>query len=118
MIAYCGLKCDSCTIHLATITKDKYIQQTMRITIAEECSQIYGINLQPEDINDCDGCKADTKRLFNSCMNCEIRKCATDKKIENCAYCNAFACEKLKEHFLLDPGSQARLTEIRQNARI
>ena len=60
MIAYCGLKCDSCPIHLATFEKDKPRQQTMREAIAEQCSKHYGMNLNPEDITDCDGCRANT----------------------------------------------------------
>ncbi len=35
MIAYCGLLCDSCPIHLATIEKDKLLQQKMRAYIAK-----------------------------------------------------------------------------------
>lgn len=38
MLAYCGLTCDSCPIHLATLEQDKSRQQTMRESIAEQCS--------------------------------------------------------------------------------
>jgi hypothetical protein len=86
----------------------------MRESIVELCSQQYGMNLRLEDITDCDGCRANDERLFSGCLNCEIRKCAGKKNIENCAYCNNYACEILKKHFLLDPGAKTRLEEIRQ----
>ena len=114
MIAYCGLKCDTCPIHLATLEQDRSHQQTMRKSIVEKCSMHYGMNLQPEDITDCDGCRANTGRLFSGCLNCEIRKCAIEKNIESCAYCSDYACEILKKHFSLDPSAQTRLEEIRQ----
>ncbi len=86
----------------------------MRESIVELYSQQYGMNLRLEDITDCDGCRANDERLFSGCLNCEIRKCAGKKNIENCAYCNNYACEILKKHFLLDPGAKTRLEEIRQ----
>jgi hypothetical protein len=113
MIAYCGLTCDSCPIYLATLEQDKSHQQTMRVSIAKLCSENYGMNLRPEDVTDCDGCRANTGRLFSGCWNCEIRKCASQKDIENCAYCIEFACDKLKDLFQHDPGAQIRLEKIR-----
>jgi predicted helicase len=90
----------------------------MRESIADKCSKIYGMNLQAEDVTDCDGCRANTGRLFSGCFNCEIRKCVIQKNIENCAYCNDYACDRLKKHFSLDPGAHASLEEIRQINRI
>jgi len=116
MIAYCGLTCDNCPVHLATIEPDELRQQTMRVTIAEQCANYYGLNYQPEDINDCDGCRSGTGRLFSGCAKCEIRKCAIFKKSEYCAFCEDYACDKLKEHFALDPDAQTRLEEIRNGA--
>ena len=113
MIAYCGLSCDNCPMHLATVEEDESIKQTMRESIAEECSKHYGLNLQPEDINDCDGCWSAPERIFSGCLYCEIRKCALQKNLESCAYCSDYACNRLKEHFLLDPEAQSRLEEIR-----
>ena len=118
MIAYCGLTCDSCPIHLSTLEVDKARQLTMRESIAEQCSELYGMILKPEDITDCDGCRADTGRLFSGCLNCEIRKCANQKKIESCAHCTDYACARLNEHFLLDSNAQTRLEEIRHANKI
>lgn len=113
MIAYCGLVCDQCPIHLATIEQDEPLQKTMRESIAEECAINYGLNLQAEDINDCDGCTSASGRVFSGCSDCEIRKCAIAKNIENCAFCEEYICAKLKELYSLDPGAQHRLEDIR-----
>ncbi len=112
MIAYCGLLCDSCPIHLATIEKDKLLQQKMRAYIAEQCFKEYGMDLQPGDITDCDGCRANTGRLFSGCLSCEIRKCAIEKNVESCAYCADYICKKLRKQFLLDPDAQRRLEDL------
>lgn len=114
MIAYCGLTCDSCPIHLATLEQDKSRKKTMRESIVEQCNKHYGMNLQLKDITDCDGCRANTGRLFSGCLNCEIRKCACEKNIECCANCSHYACELLKKHFSLDPNAKLRLDKIRR----
>jgi len=118
MIAYCGLVCETCPIHLATLEEDKSLQSAMRELIADQCSKIYEMETKPEDITDCDGCMANTGRLFSGCFKCEIRRCASLKKIENCAYCTEYPCLSLKDHFLLDPGARARLEKIRKKINI
>jgi hypothetical protein len=85
----------------------------MKETIAEQCFKLYGKNLQPEDITDCDGCRAATGRIFSGCLICGIRKCASKKNIVNCAYCKDYACMILKEHFILDPDAEMKLEAIR-----
>lgn len=114
MLAFCGLDCESCPIHLATIEQDKSRQYEMKVTIAKKCNAIYAMDLKPESITDCDGCRMIDGRLFSGCLNCEIRKCAQEKNIASCAFCFDYACPKLQKHFLLDPGAQIRLEEIRR----
>jgi hypothetical protein len=113
-VAYCGLGCDTCPIHLATLEKDKTKQAEMRVMIAQELARIYRTTPKPEIITDCDGCNVSNKRLFTGCVDCEIRKCAILKKLSNCAYCSDYACEKLNRHFVIDPGARERLEEIRK----
>jgi hypothetical protein len=118
MIVYCGLGCDSCSIHLATLEQDQSRQQTMRESIAGQLTKHYGIKTHPKDVNDCDGCLADTGNIFSGCLKCELRKCAVQKNIKSCAYCGDYACEKLMQHFMLDPGAKARLEEIRRKNKV
>jgi hypothetical protein len=112
-LAYCGLKCDTCPIFMMTLETDAQKKQTMREDIARQCSEYYKMDLTPDDVSDCDGCMADTGRLFAGCNQCEIRKCAISHGVGSCAYCDDYACEVLKKHFSLDPEARNRLEEIR-----
>lgn len=114
MIAYCGIKCDTCPIYLATLEEDNFRQKKMREEIAKQCSEHYNMNLNPQDINDCDGCLSETERLFSGCSTCKIRKCAKNKNTDSCAYCTDYACELLQELFSLDPEAKDRLDEMRK----
>jgi hypothetical protein len=117
MMAYCGLTCDSCPIHLATLEQNKSRQQEMRVSIAWLCTEQYGMSLQPEDITDCDGCRANTGILFSGCLNCEIRKCASRRNLESCAFCPEYACDILKNFLRGEPDARSRLEEIRNAKR-
>ena len=112
MIAYCGLVCQGCAIYLATREKDQGKRDKMRIDIAREIKKHYGEGCKPEDVADCEGCKAENARLFCG-GDCQIRKCAMDKGLENCAYCSEYACEELNKLHATDPTAKGRLDEIR-----
>ena len=85
----------------------------MRLEIARICSQQYGMDLLPQDVTDCDGCRSQTNRLFSGCSRCEIRKCAIEKNLTSCALCLDYACRKLLKHFESDPAAQTRLEAMR-----
>jgi len=110
-LAYCGLICRTCAIYAATREKDRKKQREMRAEIARQIEQHYGQKGKPEDVGDCDGCKTEGGRLF--CTGCQIRKCAVDKGIENCAYCGDYPCEAIKKLFATDAGARERLDAIR-----
>jgi len=112
-LAYCGLICHTCAIYLATREQDLKKQREMRAEIARQIEKHYGQACKPEDVTDCDGCKADTGRLFSGCRTCQMRKCATDKGIENCAYCDDYPCEALEKLFTTDREARKRLDAIR-----
>jgi len=113
MLAYCGLTCDACLIHMATIEPDKTKQQTMRESIAEQLSKLHQKIHLACDINDCDGCRSNAGMLFSSCSNCGIRNCASGKNVENCAYCDEYVCAILQKHFKDHPKAKAMLDNIR-----
>jgi len=115
MIAYCGLICQTCPIYLATREENKVEQLRMRAEIARLCKEHYGIEYKPEDITDCDGCRTEGGRLFSACKNCLIRNCARQKRLENCAYCSEYPCDKLELSFAMEPSTRTRLDEIRRN---
>jgi hypothetical protein len=116
IIAYCGQNCVNCKIYLATGETDLKKQRRMREQIAHYITKHFGIETRPEDITDCDGCTTKDGRLFSECQMCQIRKCAREKGLENCAYCSEYSCEKLRK--LFDSGSievdaKKRLDEIK-----
>jgi len=113
MVAYCGLDCQSCPIHTTTLESDEDKRQEMRISIARLCSEQYGINLLPEEVTDCDGCRSDSGCLFSGCLRCEIRSCAINRKLESCAFCDEYICNRLQSHFKTDPSAEIRLQSIR-----
>jgi len=112
IMAYCGLTCQGCAIYLATREKSEEKRYEMRALIARQIKDLYKENLKAEDVTDCDGCRTEG-RLFSGCRRCEIRKCARQKGIENCAHCNDYPCEKLEKLFNTDPDAKKRLDVIR-----
>jgi hypothetical protein len=113
MIAYCGLNCAGCPIFLATVEPDVQKQKGMRIEIARLCREHYGMEIRVEDVTDCDGCHSETGRLFSACVKCEIRSCARERKLESCAYCADYGCQKLQKLFATDASAKPRLEELR-----
>ncbi len=112
-IACCGLACHGCPIYLATREQDPEKKREMRAQIALQINALYKENLRAEDVTDCDGCKTEGGRLFAASRKCEIRKCAGQKGVENCAHCGGYACEKLRKFFVTDPDAKKRLEAIR-----
>ena len=112
-LAYCGLICHTCPIYLATREKSEEKKYKMRVDIAQEIKKRYGQECKPEDVTDCDGCKTETGRLFSGSKNCQIRECARQKDVENCAHCDEYACEKLEKFFTTDPEAKKRLDQIK-----
>jgi len=114
-LAYCGLPCHKCPIYLATREKNQNKKLQMRVEIAKKINEIYKEKIEVEDVTDCDGCKTENGRLFAGCKKCEIRKCTTQKTIENCAHCGQYPCEKLKKLFDTEPDAKKRLDQIRSS---
>ena len=110
MIAFCGLSCHLCPTYIAT----KEDNDERRTRTAKKWSQTYEKhkNLKPEDIV-CDGCLAEGGRLFTTCSVCPVRKCGIKRKVENCAYCEEYPCQKLEETFSIAPESKKKLDEIK-----
>ncbi len=115
LMGFCGLSCASCPIYLATRETDKAKQRQMRIQIAELISEHYDTPVTPEDVNDCDGCRSSTGRLYSGCNNCEIRNCAQTKNCLTCAHCDEYPCEKLETIFASDPDAKKQLDKIRSH---
>ena len=115
LLSYCGLVCDTCPINEATREADKSARLRKRSEIARKCREHYGLNYQPEQITDCDGCRTAGGRLFAGCLDCGIRNCAVGKNIENCAVCSEYPCGTLEAFFAKDPSARKRLDVLRSH---
>lgn len=103
MLAYCGLKCDSCGAFIATRDDD----DKRREEVALEWSKLFKVNIPASTIN-CKGCMGDGIK-FSHCSKCDVRKCAVEKGVENCGRCESFACDKLDFIFQAEPEAKKRL---------
>ena len=112
LLAYCGLDCGGCAIYLATREEDAEKRHQMRAEIAQQIKALYGHECKIEDVTDCDGCGIENGRLFSGCAKCQIRSCARQKGLENCAYCNQYPCQALMKFFATDPEAKERLDKI------
>ena len=108
MTACCGLVCSECGAFIATASDD----DNKRAEVAQLWSKQYNVDIKPEEIN-CDGCISNSDRLIGHCKVCEIRKCARQKALANCAYCGEYACEKLEAFFKMVPDAKKSLDAIR-----
>ncbi len=108
MIAFCGSSCHECPAFLATRDDD----DEKREETAQLWSKQYDADIKPEDIN-CEGCRSAGNIHFNYCNVCGIRKCGTERDVENCARCKDYPCEKLEEFFKVAPDNRKRLDAIK-----
>lgn len=100
LTAHCGLNCSTCKIFLATRENDAARKNALKEEIAAIILERYGRQMSVNQITDCDGCRAEGGRLFSGCLECEIRKCAIEKKVESCAFCTDYPCENLHRFVL------------------
>jgi hypothetical protein len=114
IISCCGLNCCGCAIYLATREKNDEKRHKMRVDIARQIKEHYGEEYKLEDVTDCDGCRTEGGRLFSGSKNCRVRKCAWQKGFENCAHCDEYACEIIKEFLAKEPDARERLEAIRR----
>jgi len=106
-ITYCGLRCSDCSAYIATINDDDFL----RGKTAKEWSEMSGNEIKASDIN-CSGCRIKDGAVFGLCSICEIRDCAVERSLENCAYCGDFMCRKLEDFSVNIPKGIEYLKEI------
>jgi hypothetical protein len=112
IISYCGLDCSVCPAYLAARKDDP----ELRTNTAAQWSKIYQADIKPEDVF-CQGCHSDGERIFAHCRVCLMRQCGKSRKLENCARCADYACDKLKAFLDMVPESKANLENIRQKIK-
>lgn len=111
MVAVCGITCSDCGAFIATQEND----DAKRTEVAEAWSKAFGHEIKPEDIN-CDGCLTVDGRHINHWSVCEVRKCGTEREVENCAYCIDYKCERLEKFHEQVPEAKKTLEVIRRKS--
>ena len=87
--AYCGLDCSGCEVFQATAWDDDELRQQYVDKVFRE----FKIEVEPASVN-CYGCR-DERPKTGFCAWCQVRGCAIERGLENCAHCEDFPCEKL-----------------------
>jgi hypothetical protein len=90
MVAYCGLVCTECESYLATQKGDRPALEEL----ARKAKTDFGVDTTADGCM-CDGCLPNERTKDRLLLDGEIRACAVAKKVENCAHCAEYACEKL-----------------------
>jgi thiamine biosynthesis protein ThiC len=112
IIAYCGLVCSECPAYIATQADDRAALER----VAAQWRKQFNAPQITADSVICDGCLGDNGgRLSGYCSMCEIRACAVEQDVANCAHCAEYACEKLEGFFRHAPGARAVLEEVRRS---
>ncbi|MHA1772305.1 MAG: DUF3795 domain-containing protein [Candidatus Thorarchaeota archaeon] len=107
-VSCCGLVCTDCLAYKATKTDD----DDLREELAKKWST-KELVLSPQDI-DCDGCRGGMGNLMKFCQTCEVRNCAIERGVDNCAQCEDYICDKLEQVFgFVGEEAKARLEKIR-----
>ncbi|MFW9948008.1 MAG: DUF3795 domain-containing protein [Candidatus Odinarchaeota archaeon] len=113
IIAYCGLNCSDCPAYIATQNND-----TIKL---KEIAKKWSNEKMQFNANDilCDGCHSDD-RIFQWCKECDIKSCAREKGLKNCAYCGDYPCELLNNAFgkNIDSSAKQNLDNIRKNIEV
>jgi len=90
-IAYCGLDCSGCDVYQATAFDDDGRRRDYAAKVFEQ----FKIKVEPETVN-CHGCR-DARPKTGFCAYCQVRQCAIERGLENCATCEDYGCDKLQK---------------------
>jgi hypothetical protein len=83
LIACCGIDCEFCDAHIATVNNDNELREKT----AQQWSAMYNApHITAETIN-CMGCRADGVK-FDYCKVCEISNCVKTKGFNTCGECD------------------------------
>jgi len=94
-ISFCGYRCELCPAYGGNIRSEQDRQK-----VSDGWFKHYGFRIPAEEIH-CDGCRADDNshpRRIDP--ECEVRACALQRELPNCAHCDDFMCEKLSKKMI------------------
>jgi len=91
MLGYCGINCLECKAYKGTVNGDEDL-------LKQVATQFWNGVYSPRDWV-CLGCGPHNQHFHAKfCSTCNIRLCATEREVQNCAACPEFErCSKLQE---------------------
>ena len=109
IIAFCGIVCTDCSAYQATQTGEESALER----VAAQWKEDYHLeHVTIQDVT-CDGCLGEGGRKGAHCFECDIRACGLERKVDNCAYCADYPCEKLESFFGFVPSARAVLDQVK-----
>lgn len=105
-LSYCGLLCDDCPLYMATKNNDQQAKEKL----AREYSTADTLFIA-EDMT-CEGCFWEKNDSSKMCGDCEIRRCAQGKTVENCGHCSAYPCEIVERRLPGETDCRKRLDSM------
>ena len=90
IVGCCGYRCDLCQAYRENIIDVEHQQRTVRGWF-----KYYGDKVPPEEAC-CDGCLDNRKNAKRINTDCNVRACAMEKGVSNCAHCAEYFCSKAR----------------------
>jgi hypothetical protein len=84
------MRCDLCLAYKPNIETHPENRQKL----SDGWHKYFGFRVSPENVY-CDGCMADNLELLDK--DCPVRPCVIAKGFDNCAQCDEYVCDKLKQ---------------------
>lgn len=107
MLAYCGIDCTKCLAYRGTTESDT--------NLLEEAARTFANGAYDARDWVCLGCQpANQQFIARFCAGCDVRKCAAERGVQNCAACDDFeGCTILSESIADDEGLILRMKLLR-----
>lgn len=94
ILTRCGYRCDLCLAYKPNIEREPENRQKL----SDGWHKYFGFRIPPEQIY-CDGCMAENPRLIDTA--CPVRPCVIERRLDHCAQCAEYVCERLAERLVV-----------------
>ena len=93
ILTRCGYRCDLCLAYAPNVKK-----HDQRQLLSDGWHTLYGFRIPPEEIV-CEGCVSCEHPVLID-TSCPVRPCVISRGIDNCAHCDDYVCDKLKQRIV------------------
>lgn len=93
ILTRCGYRCDLCLAYKPNIEAHPENRQIL----SDGWHRYFGFRIPAEKIF-CEGCMQENPQLIDKA--CPVRPCTMAKKLSNCAECEDYGCDKLRERLV------------------